>query len=43
MKKKKLTYQKPSMEVYELKQEPKLLVGSSGDGNLPGMGDPENI
>jgi hypothetical protein len=27
-------YEKPSMKVYELKQQPQLLVGSSGGGSL---------
>ncbi len=31
------TYEKPSMQVFELKRQPQLLVGSSGDipGNAP--------
>ena len=37
-------YEKPSMEVYQLKQCPKLLAGSdSGGGSLSPMGDPEDI
>jgi hypothetical protein len=39
----KRKYEKPSMKVFELKKQPALLVGSSGDGNLPGMGEPEDI
>ena len=33
MTEKKRTYQKPSMKVYEMKQQPQLLAGS-GDGGL---------
>ena len=29
---KKKMYEKPSMEVYELKQQPQLLAGSGGSG-----------
>jgi len=32
--KKKQFYEKPSMQVFELKQQPQLLAGSSGD--IPG-------
>ena len=28
---KKKMYEKPSMEVYELKQQPQILAGSNGD------------
>jgi len=44
---KKKIYEKPSMKVYELNQQPQILVGSTG-GNLPAMpgypggGDPLN-
>ena len=31
---KKREYEKPSMQVFELKQQPQLLAGSSGD--IPG-------
>ena len=30
----KRKYEKPSMKVYELRQQPKLLAGSDGDGGL---------
>ena len=33
MKKRKI-YEKPSMEVYELKQQPQLLAGSSAGGEM---------
>ena len=37
---KKKQYEKPSMEVFELKQQPQLLAGSNdGSGNVPGSGD----
>ena len=32
MKKIKKKYEKPSMEVFELKRQPQLLAGSNGDG-----------
>ena len=41
--KKKQFYEKPSMKVVELKQQPTLLAGSDGYGNLPPMGDPEDL
>lgn len=41
--KKKQFYEKPSMKVVELKQQPQLLAGSNGYGNLPPMGDPEDL
>ena len=41
--KKKQFYEKPSMQVVKLKQQPQLLAGSNGDGNLPPMGDPEDL
>ena len=34
MKTKKKEYEKPSMQVFELKRQPQLLVGSSGDAGL---------
>ena len=37
------TYEKPSMKVFELRQQPQLLVGSGGDGNLNPMGDPYDL
>ena len=43
--KKKQFYEKPSMKVFELKQQPQLLAGS-GLGNpndYPGSGDPYNF
>ena len=30
----KKTYEKPSMKVFELKQQPQLLAGSGGSGTL---------
>ena len=41
--KKKQFYEKPSMKVFELKQQPQLLTGSDGDGYLPPMGDPDDL
>ena len=41
--KKKQFYEKPSMKVFKLKQQPQLLAGSDGYGNLPPMGDPEDL
>lgn len=41
--KKKQFYEKPSLEVFKLKQQPTLLAGSDGDGYLPPMGDPEDL
>jgi hypothetical protein len=32
---KKREYEKPSMKVFELKQQPQLLAGSSGNGTKP--------
>ena len=32
--KKKQFYEKPSMKVFELKQQPQLRAGSNGTGNL---------
>ena len=43
MKTKKKEYEKPSMQVFMLKQQPQLLVGSGGDGNLNPMGDPYDL
>ena len=40
---KKKPYEKPSMQVFELKQQPQILAGSNGDGTLPGMEDPEDL
>ena len=41
---KKREYEKPSMQVFELKQQQQLLAGSSGNGYLlPPMGDPEDL
>ena len=39
----KKKYEKPAMQVFELKQQQQLLVGSNGDGTLPGMGNPEDL
>ena len=39
----KKKYEKPAMKVFELKQQQQLLVGSNGDGTLPGMGNPEDL
>ena len=40
---KKKIYEKPSMQVFELKHQPQLLAGSGGDGNINPMGDPEDL
>ena len=40
---KKKMYEKPAMQVFELKQQPQLLAGSAGDGNLNPMGNPEDL
>ena len=40
---KKKLYEKPSIEVVELKQQQQLLAGSNGDGNLNPMGDSEDL
>ena len=39
----KKPYEKPSMQVFDLKQQPQLLAGSNGYGNLPPMGDPDDL
>lgn len=31
----KRKYEKPAMQVFELKQQPQILAGSSPDGNKP--------
>jgi hypothetical protein len=41
--KKKQFYEKPSMQVFELKQQPQLLAGSNGNGDLNPMSDPEDL
>ena len=41
--KKKHFYEKPSMQVVQLKQQPQLLAGSGGSGNINPMGDPEDL
>jgi|GEM_PF-4662553 hypothetical protein len=33
----KKKYEKPAVQVFELKQQPQLLAGSTGTGELPGM------
>ena len=40
---KKREYEKPTTQVVQLKQQQQLLAGSNGDGNLPPMGDPEDL
>ena len=40
---KKKNYEKPAMKVYPLIQQPQILAGSNGDGNLNPMGDPESL
>jgi hypothetical protein len=40
---KKREYEKPAMQVFMLKQQPQLLAGSGGDGNLNPMGDPYDL
>ena len=39
----KKKYKKPSMQVFELRQQPQILAGSNGDGNLNPMGDPYDL
>ena len=39
---KKKIYEKPSMQVFELKQQPQLLAGSGFGGNRSPYGDPTN-
>ena len=36
-------YEKPSMKVVLLKQQPQLLAGSNGTGGLDPMGNPEDL
>jgi hypothetical protein len=43
IKEKRRNYEKPAMQVFELKQQPQLLAGSNGDGLLNPMGDPESL
>jgi hypothetical protein len=31
---KRKSYEKPAMQVFELKQQPQILAGSNGDGSL---------
>lgn len=40
---KKKKYEKPAMQVFELKQQPQILAGSNGDGNINPMGNPEDL
>ena len=41
---KKKEYERPTMQVVQLKQQPQLLAGSNADGYLlPPMGDPEDL
>jgi hypothetical protein len=40
---KKKMYEKPTTKVYELKQQPQLLAGSNGNGNLNPMDNPEDL
>ena len=40
---KKKKYEKPSMQVFELKQQPQILAGSNGDGYINPMGNPEDL
>ena len=37
---KKKKYEKPGMQVFELKQQPQILAGSGTDGNRSPYGDP---
>ena len=41
--KEKRIYQKPSMKVVLLRRQPQLLAGSTGDGGINPMGEPENL
>lgn len=38
----KKEYEKPLMQVFELRQQPQLLVGSGTNGSRSPYGDPEN-
>lgn len=38
---KKKAYEKPAMQVYPLIQQPQILAGSNGSGDVPGNGDYE--
>ena len=40
---KKKMYEKPAMQVFELKQQPQLLAGSGGDGGLNPMDNPYDL
>ena len=40
---KKKKYEKPAMQVFELRQQPQILAGSNGDGNINPMGNPEDL
>ena len=40
---KKKEYEKPTMQVVQLKQQPQLLAGSDGCGNLPPMDEPGDL
>ena len=40
---KRKDYQKPTMQIVQLKQQQALLAGSDGDGELIPMEDPEDI
>ena len=40
---KKREYEKPSMQVFELKQQSQLLAGSNGSGDLYPMGEHEEL
>ena len=39
----KRIYQKPVIQVFELKQQLRLLAGSTGNGQLDPMGDPQDM
>ena len=40
---KKKEYERPTMQVVQLKQQPQLLAGSNGSGDLDPMGEPTDL
>lgn len=40
---KKKEYQRPTIDVVELRQQQHLLAGSNGSGDLDPMGNPEDL
>lgn len=43
IKEKRRNYEKPAMQVFELRRQPQLLAGSNGDGGINPMDVPEYI